>query len=94
MIDPVIETDVLTDQTLAATPDTCFWGYLDATQPAVFDVDSGASSRRGGHPSRRRRPRSADGRRPRAIWAAIPEAERAPGVHIMTGPIDVRAPAR
>ena len=25
-----------------------------------------------------------------AIWAAVPESERGPGVHIMTGPIDVR----
>lgn len=25
-----------------------------------------------------------------AIWAAIPESDRGPGVHIMTGPIDVR----
>ena len=25
----------------------------------------------------------------RAIWEAIPEADRAPGVHIMTGPIEV-----
>ena len=25
-----------------------------------------------------------------AIWAAIPEAARGPGVHIMTGPIHVR----
>ena len=25
-----------------------------------------------------------------AIWAAIPESHRGPGVHIMTGPIDVR----
>jgi hypothetical protein len=27
--------------TLSATPDTCFWGYLDATEPAVLSVDPG-----------------------------------------------------
>ena len=26
---------------LPATPDTCYWGYLDRAQPAVLEVDDG-----------------------------------------------------
>ena len=26
---------------LAATPDTCVWGYIDRDTPAVLEVDSG-----------------------------------------------------
>ena len=29
-------------QALPATPETCFWGYLDRDQPPVMEVDSGA----------------------------------------------------
>ena len=28
-------------QRLTATPDTCYWGYLDATEQPVLEVESG-----------------------------------------------------
>lgn len=80
-----------TDTTrLTATPDTCFWGYLDATEAPVLQVESGdtitieaVTHHSGDAPDLL----MDDG--VRAIWDGIPEAERAPGVHIMTGPIEV-----
>jgi acetamidase/formamidase len=76
---------------LAATPDTCYWGYLDADQASALEVDPGTelvieavTHHSGDAPDLL----MDDG--VRAIWDGIPEAARAPGVHIMTGPIHVR----
>ncbi len=76
---------------LVATPDHCFWGYLDQAEPAVLEVDPGTeptieavTHHSGDAPDLL----MDDGIR--AIWDGIPESDRAPGVHIMTGPIDVR----
>ncbi|HUF99191.1 MAG TPA: acetamidase/formamidase family protein [Ilumatobacter sp.] len=76
---------------LAATPDTCFWGYLDGEQPDTITVESGTeltieaiTHHAGDAPDLL----MDDGIR--AIWDGIPEATRTPGVHIMTGPINVR----
>ena len=82
-------------QRLTATPDTCYWGYLDATEPHVLEVDPGdalvieaVTHHSGDAPDLL----MDDG--VRAIWTGIPESERAPGVHIMTGPIHVRGARR
>ena len=76
---------------LSATPDTCFWGYIDRDVPAVLEVDSGdiieveaVTHHAGDAPDLL----MDDGIR--AIWAGIPESARGPGVHVMTGPIAVR----
>jgi len=75
---------------LAATPDTCYWGYIDRAQPPAITVRSGdtidveaITHHAGDAPDLL----MDDGIR--AIWAAIPEAERGPGVHLLTGPIAV-----
>ena len=76
---------------LAATPDSCFWGYIDRAEPAILTVDPGdlieieaITHHAGDAPDLL----MDDGIR--AIWDAIPEATRGPGVHILTGPIHVR----
>ncbi|WP_420451386.1 acetamidase/formamidase family protein [Ilumatobacter sp.] len=76
---------------LTATPDTCFWGYLDADEAPVMSVEPGESvtieaitHHSGDAPDLL----MDDGIR--AIWDGIAPASRAPGVHIMTGPIEVR----
>jgi acetamidase/formamidase len=76
---------------LKATPDTCYWGYLDRDQPPVLSIDPGdvvdieaVTHHAGDAPDLM----MDDGLR--AIWAAIPQEKRAPGVHVMTGPIEVR----
>lgn len=73
---------------LVATPDSCFWGFFDPSLPPVLTVDAGTeltieavTHHAGDAPDLL----MDDGIR--AIWAGIPEADRAPGVHIMTGPI-------
>lgn len=75
---------------LTATPDTCYWGYLSADEPAVLTVESGTeltieavTHHSGDAPDLL----MDDG--VRAIWDGIPQSDRAPGVHIMTGPIEV-----
>jgi acetamidase/formamidase len=75
---------------LPATPDTCYWGYLDAAQPAAIKVDPGTelwieavTHHSGDAPDLM----MDDGIR--AIWEAIDPTTRRPGVHIMTGPIHV-----
>lgn len=75
---------------LTATPDTCYWGYLSSDEPAVLQVESGTeltieavTHHSGDAPDLL----MDDG--VRAIWDGIAEADRAPGVHIMTGPIEV-----
>lgn len=76
---------------LAATPTTCYWGYLDQDQPPCLEIDSGdivhveaITHHAGDAPDLL----MDDGIR--AIWSAIAEDTRGPGVHIMTGPIHVR----
>jgi acetamidase/formamidase len=81
------ETELLR---LAATPDTCYWGYLDAAQPPVLTVEPGTelwieavTHHSGDAPDLL----MDDG--VTAIWNGIPESARTPGVHIMSGPIAV-----
>jgi acetamidase/formamidase len=80
-----------TTHRLVATPDTCFWGFLDPDQPSALTVEPGdevlveaVTHHSGDAPDLL----MDDGIR--AIWDGIPAATRAPGVHIMTGPIEVR----
>ena len=92
MIDPLIDSDPLVDTvTIAAGPDTCYWGYFDPAQPPIVTVDSGTdltieavTHHAGDAPDLMMDDGIA------AIWAGIPEAARSPGVHIMTGPVHVR----
>jgi acetamidase/formamidase len=79
----------MTDR-LVATPDTCFWGYLDRDEPPVVKIEPGTdlvveavTHHAGDAPDLL----MDDG--VRAIWDGIDAAERAPGVHIVTGPIHV-----
>jgi acetamidase/formamidase len=79
---------------LPATPDTCYWGYIDRDQPPALEVEAGAvidveavTHHSGDAPDLL----MDDGIR--AIWDAIDEAERGPGVHILTGPIAVKGAA-
>jgi acetamidase/formamidase len=76
---------------LVATPATCFWGYIDRDIPPVLEVNPGdiieieaITHHAGDAPDLL----MDDGIR--AIWAGIAEADRGPGVHVMTGPIAVR----
>jgi acetamidase/formamidase len=75
---------------LAATPDTCFWGYFDRDEPPVLEVASGdrvkieaLTHHAGDAPDLM----MDDG--VRAVWEAIAVEDRGPGVHVMTGPIAV-----
>ena len=77
--------------TLSATPETVYWGYIDRDQPPCITVDDGdiieieaVTHHSGDAPDLL----MDDG--VRAIWSAIPEDMRGPGVHILTGPIHVR----
>src|SRR5690606_22673207 len=93
MVRPMAETVTepgLDAVTIAASPDTCYWGYLDPAQPAIVSVDSGTellieavTHHAGDAPDLM----MDDGIT--AIWAGIPEVSRSPGVHIMPGPIHV-----
>jgi acetamidase/formamidase len=75
---------------LAATPDTCYWGYLSPDEPPVVKVAAGtaltieAVTHHAGDAPDLMMDAGID-----AIWAGIPEAARAPGVHVMTGPVAV-----
>jgi acetamidase/formamidase len=81
----------VTDLRLTATPDTCYWGYLDGDEPSTFEVDPGtelwieAITHHAGDAPDLLMDEGIE-----AIWAGIPVEERSPGVHVMTGPIDVR----
>ena len=73
---------------VAASPESCFWGFLDPELPPVLKVADGSellieavTHHAGDAPDLL----MDDGIR--ALWAAIPESDRGPGVHIMTGPI-------
>ncbi|HEV8297010.1 MAG TPA: acetamidase/formamidase family protein [Acidimicrobiales bacterium] len=79
-----------TIHTLRAAPETCYWGYIDRDQPPVLEVRAGdlidveaVTHHAGDAPDLL----MDDG--VRAIWAGIAEADRGPGVHILTGPIAV-----
>jgi acetamidase/formamidase len=75
---------------LAATPDTCYWGYLTSVQAPVLEIEAGtelvleAITHHAGDA-----PDLLMDEQIHAIWAGIPESQRAPGVHIITGPIHV-----
>ena len=76
--------------TLRATPESCYWGYLDAAQPPALEVESGSvidveavTHHAGDAPDLM----MDDG--VQSIWDAIEPGARTPGVHIMTGPIHV-----
>ncbi|MGD9704291.1 MAG: acetamidase/formamidase family protein [Acidimicrobiia bacterium] len=77
--------------TLRATAETCYWGYIDRDQPPCLVVDDGdivgietVTHHAGDAPDLL----MDDG--VRALWDAIGEDRRGPGVHILTGPIEVR----
>ncbi|MFT6291312.1 MAG: acetamidase/formamidase [Ilumatobacter sp.] len=81
----------MSDTRLTATPDTCFWGYLDATEAPVLSVAPGQTvtieaitHHSGDAPDLL----MDDGIK--AIWDGIAPETRTPGVHIMTGPIEVQ----
>lgn len=75
---------------LNATPDSCFWGYFDpATEPVMTvpsgtEIDIEAVTHHSGDA-----PDLLMDEGITAIWDGIPVETRAPGVHIMTGPIAV-----
>ncbi len=80
-----------TRHVLPATPDTCYWGYIDRDQPPVLEVIDGdiieieaVTHHAGDAPDLL----MDDGIR--ALWSGIGEASRGPGVHVLTGPIHVR----
>lgn len=84
-------TSLPTSTRLAATPDTCFWGYLDPAIEPVLEVEPGEevvleaiTHHSGDAPDLL----MDDGIR--SVWDAISPETRTPGVHIMTGPIRVR----
>jgi acetamidase/formamidase len=62
---------------LNATPGTVHWGYFDAALAPVLRVKSGDA------------PELMMDEAVTAIFTGIPESDRNPGVHIMTGPIFV-----
>lgn len=76
---------------LPATPETCVWGVIDRDLPPVIEVGPGdvltvetVTHHAGDAPDLM----MDDGIR--ELWAGIPESERGPGVHLITGPIAVR----
>lgn len=78
------------DFLVPATPDTVAWGAIDAARPAVLKVASGSTltieavtHHAGDAPDLLMDDGIA------ALWAGIPETARGPGVHILTGPIEV-----
>lgn len=77
--------------TLRATADNVHWGYFDAALRPALTIDSGdviyaeaVTHHAGDAPDL-----MMDGAL-HALWNDIPEHDRAPGVHIMTGPIFVK----
>jgi acetamidase/formamidase len=96
----LIKFDDLSDQdrknptelhTLKATPSNCHWGYFSASVPPAVMVKSGdliqaeALTHHAGDD-----PDLMMDRDMQDLWSGIPEADRYPGVHIMTGPIYVK----
>jgi acetamidase/formamidase len=74
--------------TLRATPKTCHWGYFDASLAPALRIKSGdivraeAVTHHAGDA-----PELLMDEGITAIFDGIPENDRNPGVHIMTGPI-------
>lgn len=78
------------EQRLEASPDACFWGYFDPAVAPVLSVADGdvieieaVTHHAGDAPDLL----MDDGIR--AIWDGIAPDTRTPGVHVMTGPIEV-----
>jgi acetamidase/formamidase len=75
---------------LNATVETCHWGYFSATKAPALKVRSGDMIRAEAvthHAGDAPDLLMDDGIK--ALWAGIPEDDRNPGVHLMTGPIYV-----
>ena len=73
---------------LPANAKNCHWGYFDATLAPAVTVKSGALIQAEAvthHAGDAPELMMDEG--VKAIWNAIPEADRNPGVHLMTGPI-------
>lgn len=74
--------------TLRATPKTVHWGYFDASLAPVLRIKSGdfvqaeAITHHAGDAPELMMDATVE-----AIYAGVPEGDRHPGVHIMTGPI-------
>ena len=96
----LLKTDDLTQQdrhqagamhTLKATVKNCHWGYFSATEAPSLFVESGdiiqaeAITHHAGDAPELMMDDSI-----KAIWKGIPETDRNPGVHLMTGPIFVK----
>lgn len=75
---------------LKATPETCHWGYFDAALAPKLRIKSGdliqaeALTHHAGDA-----PDLMMDDEMKALYASIPESDRNPGVHLMTGPIYV-----
>jgi acetamidase/formamidase len=78
------------DRRLPATPETCRWGVIDRATAAVLTVPPGATinveavTHHAGDA-----PDLLMDQGISALWHGIPPSERGPGVHLLTGPIDV-----
>jgi acetamidase/formamidase len=78
------------EHVLPATPETCFWGFIDPDLPPVLTIHSGdvvrveAITHHAGDAPDLLMDVGIE-----AVWAAIAEDQRGPGVHVMTGPIAV-----
>ncbi|MEP1553680.1 acetamidase/formamidase family protein [Paraglaciecola sp.] len=96
----LLKTDDLSNQdrhqagamhTLKATVENCHWGYFSATESPAVIVESGdiiqaeAITHHAGDAPELMMDESI-----KAVWDGIPEADRNPGVHLMTGPIFVK----
>ncbi len=80
-----------TTHSLAATPETAYWGYIDAGEEAVLEITPGdvieietVTHHAGDAPD------LLMDEGVRSIWEGIPESDRGPGVHVLTGPIAVK----
>lgn len=78
------------DHRLPATVETCSWGSIDRDRPPVLTVQPGdtievetLTHHAGDAPDLLMDEGTT------AVWKGIPEADRGPGVHILTGPIAV-----
>lgn len=75
---------------LPATADHCVWGFIDRDEPARLTVADGAHLRIDAvsHHAGDAPDLTLDAEL-EALWAAIPPDRRGPGVHILSGPVDV-----
>ena len=76
---------------LPATPETCQWGFIDRDLHGSLEVPNGAtldveaiSHHAGDAPDLTLDPAL------EALWKAFPPDQRGPGVHILTGPVEVQ----